>query len=93
MIKHMEFNVKKFAEAATFTVAILYIVCVLVVWAAPAFAMQLLGAMMHIVNVDKYAGDVKITLGGVIVGLIELIIYTYVATLIFATLYNKSVKR
>ncbi|MEK7078262.1 MAG: DUF5676 family membrane protein [Patescibacteria group bacterium] len=88
----MQLNAKKFASAAALTVGILYIVCAIFVALWPDFAMQLLGQVAHIVNVDKFAGDVAITASGVIAGLVEVMIYAYVSSWIFAGLYNRFVK-
>lgn len=85
----MQLNVKSFALATASTMGIMYLVCVLVVAAAPDFAFQLLGWVAHIVNVEKFAGDVSLTTGGVFVGLVEIVVYAFVASWILAALYNR----
>ncbi|MBI2004326.1 hypothetical protein HYS72_02565 [Candidatus Pacearchaeota archaeon] len=45
------------------------------------------------VNVDKFAGDVQITLAGGIFGLIQVLIYTYVGALLFGWLHNKFLEK
>ncbi|KKQ34240.1 MAG: hypothetical protein US50_C0056G0008, partial [Candidatus Nomurabacteria bacterium GW2011_GWB1_37_5] len=80
----MQLNTNKFAMAAGGTMGIVYVVCAIFVAIAPDFAMKLFGWLVHLVNVDKFAGDVQITLGGFIIGLVQAVIYTYVGALIFA---------
>lgn len=88
----MELNKNKFTLAASYTVGILYAVCVVLVAVAPNFALKLLGGVAHLANVDKFAGDVQITLAGVGIGLIQVMIYSYIAAFLFSWLYNKLVK-
>lgn len=85
----MQLNVKSFALATALTMGIMYLACVLVVAVAPDFAMQLLGWLAHIVNVEKFAGDVALTASGVLIGLVEVVVYAFVASWILAELYNK----
>lgn len=88
----MELNKNKFALAASGTVGILYIVCAGLVAIAPGFVLKLLGGVAHLVNVDKFAGDVQITLTSVGMGLIQIIVYSYIAAFLFSWIYNKLVK-
>ena len=88
-IIRMAFDTKKFPLALALTMGILYVLCAIVVWVAPDFALQLLGWVAHLVNVDKFAGDVAMTFGGVIIGLIEIFIYAYIAGWLFAWVYGR----
>ena len=88
----MGLNIKKFALALANTMAIIYTVCAIFVALWPDFALQLLGWVAHLVNVDKFAGDVAITLGGFIAGLIQVWVYAYIVGWIFAWLHNRAVK-
>jgi len=47
---------------------------------------------VHLVNLDKFAGDVRITLTGFVMGLLQAVIYTYVGALLFGWLHNKFLK-
>jgi len=85
----MQLNTKSFALATATTMGIMYLLCVLLVVAAPDFAFQLLGWVAHIVNVEKFAGEVSLTAGGVLVGLVEIVVYAFVASWILAELYNR----
>ncbi|MBS3174414.1 hypothetical protein J4440_00875 [Candidatus Woesearchaeota archaeon] len=86
-------DVNKFSLATAATMGIIYIVCALFVALWPNFALQLFGWLIHLVNVDKFAGDVQITFVGVIIGLLQILVYTYVSALIFALLHNKFIKK
>ncbi len=86
-------DVKKFSLALAVTMGLVYIVCAIFVALRPNFALQLFGWLVHLVNVDKFAGDVSITFSGFVIGLLQILIYTYVSALIFALLHNKFVKK
>lgn len=85
----MKFHAQKFSLAATLTMGIVYVVCAAFTAVAPDLALKFLGWMLHIVNVEKFAGEVQMTFGSVILGLLPILFYTYLATWLFAWLYNK----
>lgn len=85
----MELQKHPFSLAVSVTFGIMYIVCAAFTALLPDLAMKLLGWVAHIVNVDKFAGGVEITLVGVAIGLLEIVVYGYVAAYLFATLYNR----
>ncbi len=89
----MKIDMQKFSLAAAATMGIVYVVCAAFVALWPAVAMQLFGWLMHLVNVDKFAGDVGITTVGFVVGLLQAVVYTYVGALLFVWLHNKFLKR
>ncbi len=68
---------------------IIYILCAAFVALWPGLALQLLGWLVHLVNVEKFAGDVAISFGGFIAGLLQAVIYTYIGAWLFAWLHNK----
>jgi hypothetical protein len=47
---------------------------------------------MHLVNVEKFAGDMGITFGGFLAGLLQAVIYTYIGAYLIAWLHNKFCK-
>ncbi|KKU51044.1 MAG: hypothetical protein A3F26_03595 [Candidatus Ryanbacteria bacterium RIFCSPHIGHO2_12_FULL_47_12b] len=85
----MQLNTKSFALATATTMGIMYVLCVLVVAVAPDFALQLLGWVAHIVNVEKFTENMALTAGGIVVGLVEVVVYAFVASWILAELYNR----
>jgi len=88
----MQLNATKLANAAAITTLILYVVCTLFVAVAPQFSMTILAGAMHLPSVADALGEVEVTLGGFLLGLIPLVIYTYVGAYLLAILYNRSVK-
>jgi len=82
-------NKNGFALAAGGVMGAVYVLCALFVALWPDFALQLFGWLVHLVNVEKFAGDVAITFGGFIVGLIQAVVYTYVGAWVVAWLHNK----
>lgn len=89
----MKLDAQKFSLAAALTMGAVYVVCAIFVALWPEFAIQLFGWLVHLVAVDKFAGDVQITALGFIFGLLQILIYTYVGALIFAWLHNKFMKK
>ena len=85
----MELNKRKFSLAAASTMGILYAVCATFVALWPDLSLKLLGWTAHLVNVEKFAGDVTITFSGFLAGLVQIVIYTYFGAWIFAWLYNR----
>ena len=88
----MKLDTNKFSLAAAITIGFIYILCVIFVALWPDFALQLFGWLVHLVNVDKFAGDVQITAIGLVFGLLQILVYTYLGALIFAWLHNKFLK-
>lgn len=87
----MQLDKQKFSLAAGGVMGIIYVVCAVFVWLWPDFALQLFGWLVHLVNVEKFAGDVTITAVGFTVGLLQAVVYTYIAAYLFAWLHNKFV--
>lgn len=86
-------NTQKFSLAAAATMGVIYVVCAAFVALSPDLALKLFGWLVHLVNVDKFAGDVQITVLGFIIGLAQVIVYTYIGALIFSLLHNKFMKK
>ncbi len=89
----MKLDIQKFSLAAALTMGAVYVVCAIFVALWPEFAIQLFGWLVHLVSVEKFAGDVQITAFGFIVGLLQILIYTYLGALIFGWLHNKFLKK
>ncbi|MBI2632806.1 MAG: hypothetical protein HYW78_00235 [Parcubacteria group bacterium] len=87
----MQFNKNKFALAAACTMGITYVLCAAFTALFPELAVKFLGLMMHIVNVEKFAGDVEMTFGGAVLGLLPPVFYAFIGAWIFAWLYNSFV--
>ncbi|MBU1017160.1 hypothetical protein KJ678_03315 [Patescibacteria group bacterium] len=88
--KHFcQINKNGFALAAGGVMGAIYILCAVFVALWPGFALQLFGWLAHLANVEKFAGDVAITLGGFIWGLIQAVVYTYIGAWFVAWLHNK----
>ncbi len=86
---YCKINKNGFALAVGGVMGVIYIVCAIFIALWPQFALQLFGWLVHLVNVEKFAGDVAITLGGFIWGLIQVVVYTYVGAWLIAWLHNK----
>lgn len=88
----MQLNATKLANAVTLSVFIFYVICTLFVIVAPDAAMAVAAGTMHIPKLGDVLGDVEVTFGGFLLGVIPLLIYFYAGAYLVATLYNRSVK-
>lgn len=88
----MELNKQKFALAAAIAIGIAYVICAVFTALLPDVALKFLGWMVHIVNVEKFAGGVEVTFGSFVIGLLPVLFYTYLVSYFFAWLYNKLVR-
>lgn len=88
----MQLNKNKFSLAASLVMGIIYVVCAVFVLLWSEFALQLFGWLVHLVNVDKFTGDVNVTAFGFVIGLLQAMVYTYIGAYLFAWLHNKFVK-
>ena len=86
----MEIRNNAFALALAETSAVLYALCAFVVALWPEGALQLLGSVAHLVNVEQFVGGIQLTWGSFAIGLIEIVIYSYVAGWLLAWFYNKA---
>lgn len=80
-------NEKKIAYSLAVTAGIISIACALLLAIAPAFTTNLFGAIFHGLDISKIA--VQITLGGAILGIVEVIIFGLIVGWLFAAIYNK----
>ena len=88
----MQLDKNAFSLAAACVMGVVYIVCAAFVMLFPELSLQLFGWMVHLVNVDKFAGDVAITLGGFIIGFLQVVVYTFIGAYLFVWLHNRFLK-
>jgi len=89
---YCQINKNAFALATSGVMGIIFIICAIFVALWPNFSLQLFGWLVHLVNVDKFAGDIGITVGGFIWGLVQTVVYTYIGAWLIACLHNKFCK-
>lgn len=82
-------NKHGFALAAGGVIGAIYVVCAIFVALWPQGALQLLGWLVHLINVEKFAGAVAMTFGGFIWGLVQAVVYSYIGAWLVAWLHNK----
>jgi len=80
-------NIKKISLSLAIVSAILYVVCVLLVAVAPDFAISLFKSLFHGVDITYSIGSM--TFASVLIGLIEVVVYSLVAGALFGWFYNK----
>ncbi len=88
----MSLNLQKFSLLAAGASGVVYAVCSLFVALFPATSTTLMGWLFHLTNPEAVFGAMRITLIGFIGGLVEVVVYIYVVSLIFAWIFNKSAK-
>ena len=84
----MELNKNKFALAISGTFGVLSVICAAIVLLAPDLAAQLFGYMVHLTNLEP----AEITLVGFVIGLAQVLIYSYIGGYLFASLHNQFLK-
>ena len=84
----MELDKNKFAMAVSGVMGVISIICATVVFAAPELAAILFGLMVHLVNLEA----AEIAPAGFIIGLAQVLVYSYVGAWIFASLHNRFLK-
>lgn len=89
----MMLDKNRFSLAAGGVMGIIYIVCAVFVLLWPDFSLQLFGWLVHLVNVEKFAGDVAVTPTGFAAGLLQSVVYTFIAAWLFAWLHNRFMKK
>jgi len=85
----MQIQSIKFANAASLTVGILYVVCTLFVALAPEAALTILNGAMHMPDISSALGGTDVSIGGFLLGLIPMLVYSYIGAWLLATLYNR----
>lgn len=78
----------RLAIAAATVGGIAYAVCAAAVAIAPAATLQLFGWLVHVLNIEQYAGVMGITPDAFLAGLVQTIVYVYLAVLLFGVTYN-----
>jgi len=81
-------NAKKVGISLAVVSAILYIACALLVAIAPEFTTNLFSNIFHGIDITQII-TTSISFGSIVIGLIEIIIYAYIAGALFAWVYNK----
>ena len=86
---YRKFNTQATALSSAIVMGILYVICALFTLLSPRFALQLFGWIFHLVNLDQIAGGLTITPVGLVIGLVQIVVYTYLTVLLVAWLYNR----
>ena len=85
-------NVKAFALASASTFGIVSIVCALLFWIAPSFALSLSSKLFHGIDLTGIA-KAGFSLSSAIIGLVLAVILGYLFGALLAVLYNKFVPK
>lgn len=84
----MKFSVGQFAFSAAIAMTIVYFLIALYTFFWPVSSLQLSASYMLLSNLNMFAPLLDVSIMNVISGLVQTFIFTYVATFIFAWLYN-----
>ncbi len=88
----MSLNLQKFSLLSAAAAGVVYSVCTLFVALFPGLSIKLMGWLFHLSNAEAVFGSTRVSFTGYIGALVEVVIYSYVVSLIFAWVFNKSVK-
>lgn len=81
------FDTARIALAAALTAGLAYITCAAFVAIVPGAAIQMLGWLTHVTNLDQIASR-GVTVGGVFAGLVQVVVYVYLVVGLFGLTYN-----
>lgn len=88
----MSLNSQKFSLLSAAAAGVVYSACALFVALFPGFSTKLMGWLFHLTNPEIVFGSMRVTLTGYVGALVEVVVYTYVASLIFVWIFNQSIK-
>lgn len=77
--------------ATTVTVGLIYTVCTLLFVLLPTKALSFFRNWFHGIDLAKITKEVTINLSSFFIGLVEIVIFTAIFTLIFVWIYNSCV--
>mgnify|MGYP001616860821 CR=1 FL=1 len=80
-------NAKRVALSLAIVSGVISIICALLILIAPEFTVSLFGAIFHGIDISQITKP--ITLGGAILGTVEIVILALIAGWLFASVYNK----
>ena len=86
----MLLNKGKFALNGSVAMGAVYIVCSVFVFVFPETSLKLMSALTHLDLIGKFGGEMRVTFGGFISGLLQVVIYSYLLGYIIAHVLNKS---
>lgn len=84
----MKFDIKRLPLAVSITAGILYIIDTVIMLVMPEYALRLASALMHGIRLAQLEAQIHITAGNFVVGLVQVLVYAYVAALIFVYVNN-----
>lgn len=79
------------ALALSTTVGIVYVLCVLALLAIPNASMRLFNSWFHGIDLSRIATTTLLT-GETLFGLITLLVFTYLAGLVYGFIYHKCIE-
>ena len=89
----MRLDWQKFSLLAAAVSGALYAVCSLFVALFPSLSTKLMGWLFHLTDATAVFGAQRVTLTGFVGGLVEVVVYMFAASLLFAWVFNQSVKQ
>lgn len=77
--------------ALSLTAGIVYVICTAAIALWPVGSLKFMSAWFHGIDLMKIATPFSISLGAVVLGLVEVLIVAYLIGVLYAWLYNKCV--
>lgn len=88
----MSLNSQKFSLSTAVSAGLIYSICTLFVALWPGFSTKLMGWLFHLTNPAAVFGSMRVSFAGYAGGFVEVVIYSYVVSLIFVWIFNRSIK-
>ncbi|TSA46311.1 hypothetical protein D4R52_00780 [bacterium] len=83
-------NKSKFSFNVAWVSGAVYAVCAAFVALFPGLSLRLMSNLSHLDLAAKFGGEMRVTFGGFVSGLIQVMVYLYVIARLFAWVFNKS---
>lgn len=83
---------QKFSFLSAAGAGIVYSACALFVALWPNLSLKLMGWLFHLANPEAVFGQTRVALAAYLGALAEVVIYSYVVSLIFVWIFNQSIK-
>lgn len=87
--RYLRINPQAIALSSAIVMGAFYIICAIFILLFPGFALQLFGWISHLIDLNKVVGGLTITPVSFLIGLIQIVVYTYIGVLLVFWLYNR----
>lgn len=86
-------DTKKTPLAVALFIEVLYLFCAISVFVAPDFIRSVYGGWFHGISLESVWTPERVTIGGILLGMVTSFVFAYIATLVFVLIYHAVSKK